>query len=113
MSSTYKTFGNRVRHTHWKDSVPSRSTDNSRDVRAAAAEAHALMGGHQHADYVLFGGGDFPILECLSLLHEGGYDGWYSYEWEKMWHPELEAPELALRLFPSKIRGLHSIATTA
>ena len=113
LSATYETFGDRVRHTHWKDSVADRATDSGQDVQTAAAEAHALMGGHQHADYVLFGGGEFPILECLSLLHEGGFDGWYSYEWEKMWHPELEAPELALPLFPSKIRDLHTVVATA
>lgn len=113
LASTYRVFGDRVRHTHWKDSVYGRDGDNAADSHEAAARAHALMGGHQHADYVLFGGGEFPILECLSLLHEGGYDGWYSYEWEKMWHPELEPPELALPLFPPKIRQFQALASTS
>ena len=78
-------------------------------ILIAKSSAHSLMKGHQYADYVLFGGGEFPILECLELLEEGGYDGWYSYEWEKMWHPELEPPELALPLFAGKIRQFHAL----
>ena len=40
--------------------------------------------------------GDVPIFEAIDLLSKGGYDGCYSFEWEKLWHPELEAPELAI-----------------
>ena len=105
---TYSRLGDRVMHTHWKDSI-SRDTVPQETVPTDASErAHALMSGHRHADYVLFGGGDFPILDCLELLHKGGYDGWYSYEWEKMWHPELEPPELAFPMFPAKIQRLHA-----
>ncbi len=68
------------------------------------------MSGHRHADYVLFGGGEFPAEECLSLLERSGYDGWFSYEWENMWHPEIESPEVALPLFPAKLRRLAQIA---
>jgi hypothetical protein len=32
----------------------------------------------------------------LGLLAAGGYRGWVSVEWEKRWHPEIEAPEVAL-----------------
>jgi sugar phosphate isomerase/epimerase len=96
-----------VRHTHWKDSVtlpalPVASTE----VAAAATAASNLMSGHRHADYVLFLGGEFPARDCLRLLLEGGYQGWHSLEWEKMWHPQLADPEIALPLFPSKLREL-------
>jgi len=30
------------------------------------------------------------------LLAKNNYQGYYSFEWEKLWHPELPAPELAL-----------------
>jgi len=53
---------------------------------------------------VLFGGGDFPVLNCLRLLGTVGYDDWFCLEWEKPWHPEIENPEVALPLFPAKIR---------
>lgn len=92
-----------IRHTHWKDSVsaPRRASDEASN---AAAQAHELMSGHKHADYVLFGAGEFPIADCLRLLAGIGYDGWYSLEWEKMWHPELEDPDIALPLFPGKLK---------
>jgi hypothetical protein len=40
--------------------------------------------------------GEVPIFEAIDLLAKGGYKGYYSFEWEKLWHPELEAPELAI-----------------
>lgn len=96
-----------TRHTHWKDSVllPADHT-LSAEQQAAARAASALMVGHRHADYVLFLGGEFPARECLRLLLDGGYSGWHSLEWEKMWHPELLVPEVALPLFPAKLRFL-------
>lgn len=93
-----------VRHTHWKDSVTRPSHISSAEGSAAEQAARQLMSGHRPADYVLFGGGEFPIVECLRLLRGAGYDGWFSYEWEKAWHPEIEDPEIALPLFPRKLR---------
>jgi sugar phosphate isomerase/epimerase len=96
-----------VRHTHWKDSVLLPEPSHvSAEVRQAAHAAAALMAGHRHADYVLFLGGEFPARECLRLLLAGGYTGWHSLEWEKMWHPQLADPEVALPLFPPKLREL-------
>lgn len=96
-----------VRHTHWKDSVLLPETDVPNPEKTAAAQAAmALMGGHRHADYVLFLGGEFPARECLRILLEAGYQGWHSLEWEKMWHPDLLGPEVALPLFPQKLRFL-------
>jgi sugar phosphate isomerase/epimerase len=45
---------------------------------------------------VLLGQGEVPVREILRLLYGGGYAGWISVEWEKRWHPEIEAPEVAL-----------------
>jgi sugar phosphate isomerase/epimerase len=100
-----------VRHTHWKDSVtrPAPASHFATDpalATGASAAAHALMSGHREADYVLFGGGEFPAEECARLLKESGYEGWLSLEWEKMWHPQIEIPEVALPLFASKMRAL-------
>jgi sugar phosphate isomerase/epimerase len=104
-----------VRHTHWKDSVtrPVRASHSATDptvatalATGASAAAHALMSGHREADYVLFGGGEFPAEECARLLKESGYEGWLSLEWEKMWHPQIEIPEVALPLYASKMRAL-------
>jgi sugar phosphate isomerase/epimerase len=95
-----------TRHTHWKDSVtlPERATTTA--TQSAASAASQLMTGHRHADYVLFGGGEVPAFECLKLLRNDHYSGWHSLEWEKMWHPELMGPEIALPLFPQKLREL-------
>jgi len=46
--------------------------------------------------YTRLGQGNTPIFEMIDLLSKGGYKGYYSFEWEKMWHPELEEPELAI-----------------
>ncbi len=105
-----------VRHTHWKDSItrpPSASPALPKPPVAsshssASAAAHALMSGHREADYVLFGGGEFPAEECARLLKQSGYNGWLSLEWEKLWHPQIEVPEVALPLFASKMRALWS-----
>ena len=45
--------------------------------------------------YTFLGKGEVPIFEAIDLLQKGGYKGFYSFEWEKLWHPELDAPELA------------------
>ena len=98
-----------IRHTHWKDSITRLQTTATDQTEAAASAAHGLMSGHRHSDYVLFRGGEFPALECMWLLRNTGYDGWFCYEWEKMWHPEIEDPEVALPLFPPKIHELWSV----
>lgn len=102
-----------TRHTHWKDSVQIREAKPTSQAAAAASEqAAAIMGGHQHADYILFGGGEFPARECLRVMTDDGYSGWHSLEWEKMWHPELVGPDVALPLFPGKLRDLWAAVTS-
>ena len=45
---------------------------------------------------VPLGDGEVPVRDMLALLSAGGYRGWVSVEWEKRWHPEIAAPEVAL-----------------
>ena len=40
-----------------------------------------------------FGEGSIPLAEMIGRLEQDGYDGYYSLEWEKKWHPELRPPE--------------------
>jgi sugar phosphate isomerase/epimerase len=54
--------------------------------------------------YKFLGDGEVPIFEAVDLLAKGGYKGYYSFEWEKLWHPELEEPEIALADYPKKIK---------
>ena len=45
--------------------------------------------------YALVGKGDTPILEAVDILAKNRYRGYFSFEWEKLWHPEIEEPEVA------------------
>jgi sugar phosphate isomerase/epimerase len=68
----------RIRHVHLKDFL--------RDTQG-------------HSSYVLTGQGEFPMNTMLASLAAIDYDGFVSFEWEKHWHPELAAPEIALPHF--------------
>lgn len=46
--------------------------------------------------YVLFGRGESPVFEAIDLLNQGNYRGYYGFEWEKVWHPEIDEPEIAI-----------------
>jgi sugar phosphate isomerase/epimerase len=49
--------------------------------------------------------GELPIQEDLRALHDAGYTGYISLEWEKKWHPEIEEPEVALPHFATLLRA--------
>jgi len=73
-SQAYEKLKKYIRHTHIKDAK--------------------LVG--DKINYALLGQGEVPIFEAIDVLAKGGYNGYYSFEWEKLWHPEIEAPELAI-----------------
>jgi len=77
-AEVYNTLRPYIRHTHIKDLQ--------------------LKEGKQK--YVLLGKGEVPIFAAVDALRKGGYKGYYSFEWEKLWHPEIEAPEVALADYP-------------
>lgn len=79
----YATLKNYIRHVHLKD------------LKLLADDRH---------QYTLFGEGEAPLAEALTALGDGGYKGYYSFEWEKMWHPELAEPEVAFPHFAKAIR---------
>lgn len=45
--------------------------------------------------YTMFGEGDVPAFKAIDLLSKDNYKGYYSFEWEKMWHPEIAEPDVA------------------
>jgi sugar phosphate isomerase/epimerase len=45
---------------------------------------------------VLPGKGDLPLRAMAEYLEKQGYEGYFSLEWEKKWHPELPVIEDAL-----------------
>lgn len=87
-AETFKQLGRYVRHTHLKDSRP-----EGTDVR-----------------YVLTGTGTVPVRETVRVLAAAGYRGYYNFEWEKAWHPEIEEPEVAIPHFAKVIREYLSAA---
>lgn len=74
---TVRQLGKYIRHTHLKDS----RVDGDK-IR-----------------YVLTGRGSVPIRQQVQVLRKTGYQGYYSFEWEKAWHPEIEEPEVAFADF--------------
>ncbi len=51
-------------------------------------------------EYVLLGTGIVPIFQAIDLLYRNAYPGYYSFEWEKLWHPEILDPKIALANYP-------------
>ncbi len=50
-------------------------------------------------DYVFLGKGDVPIMQAIELLAKNNYKGYYGFEWEKLWHPEIAEPAEAFADF--------------
>ena len=74
---TVKQLGPWIRHTHLKDSV----------------------GKGEDRKYVLTGTGNVPIERQIKALQSIGYKGFFCFEWEKVWHPDLADPEIAIADF--------------
>jgi len=45
-------------------------------------------------------------LKAVDILKKNNYKGYYSFEWEKMWHPELGAPDVAFADYSTQMRKL-------
>ena len=71
---TVKQLGQWIRHTHLKDSV----------------------GTGEDRKYVLTGTGNVPIARQIKALQSINYKGFYCFEWEKVWHPDILDPEVAI-----------------
>ena len=69
-----------------------------RDAKPVTASEHWLP--------VLAGNGRVSFSKALAVIRELNYDGYVSFEWEKYWHPEIEAPEVAL---PDFINAIHNL----
>lgn len=82
--NAYKALKKYIRHVHVKDSKNENGVEK----------------------YTLPGKGDSPILTGIDALRRGGYNGYYSLEWEKMWHAELEEPEI---IFPEYAKVMNAV----
>jgi sugar phosphate isomerase/epimerase len=56
-------------------------------------------------EYVLLGEGTSPIFEAVDLLAKNNYTGYYSFEWEKLWHPEIADSATAIADYPKKMKA--------
>ena len=63
------------------------------------------VSGSEHWLPVLAGTGRVSFAEVVAALADLNYDGFVSFEWEKYWHPEIEAPEIALPDFINAYRA--------
>jgi hypothetical protein len=45
------------------------------------------------------------VKEQVKVLAAGGYKGFYCFEWEKKWHPEIEEPEVAFPHYTKVMAG--------
>jgi sugar phosphate isomerase/epimerase len=80
---TVKQIGKWIRHTHLKDSVAD----------------------GEDRKYVLTGRGTVPVKRQIEALQSIGYGGYLCFEWEKVWHPDLEEPEIAIADYAEVVRG--------
>ncbi|TBL72726.1 sugar phosphate isomerase/epimerase family protein [Paenibacillus thalictri] len=83
---TWNALGQWIEYTHVKDS---RAGD-------APGEFH----------YCLNGEGDIPLNSIVELLLRKGYQGHFTLEWEKKWHPELDPAEIA---FPQYVQYMRTL----
>jgi sugar phosphate isomerase/epimerase len=79
---TWARLGRWVHHTHIKDSKP----------------------GEKEVQYVLTGEGTIGVRDIVRALAAGGYPGFYGFEWEKQWHPDIAEPEVAFPQYAEVMR---------
>ena len=80
---TVAELGSWIRHTHLKDSVPD----------------------EKGRKYVLTGTGEVPVERQVLALRRMGYQGYYCFEWEKVWHPDIQEPEVAFPNYAKVMTG--------
>lgn len=81
-AAVYPALKKYIRHTHIKD-------------------ARMVNGQPQ---YAFLGEGEMPILQAVDLLAKDQFKGYYSFEWEKLWHPEIAEPEPAFTAYSKTLR---------
>ncbi len=82
-AKVYASLKNYIRHAHIKDAK--------------------LVNGKE--EYVFLGEGTSPIFEAVDLLAKNNYIGYYSFEWEKLWHPEIADSTTAIADYPKKMNA--------
>lgn len=75
-------------------------------IGARVAHVHVKDAVRRDGDwrFVLLGNGEVPVGALIDRLAARGYAGYISVDWEKMWHPEIAGPEIALPQFAATLR---------
>lgn len=68
ISDTISNLGGKIKYIHIKDSVVEKGK----------------------VAYKMMGSGDIPLKEIVTSLKRVGYEGYYTFEWVKMWEKNLE-----------------------
>ncbi len=84
---TWEMIGQWVAYTHWKDS-------------------RLKPEGTGDFEYCLTGEGNIPLRDIYHLLRNKGYQGYFTLEWEKKWHPQIAEPEAAFPQYVQYMRRL-------
>jgi len=45
------------------------------------------------------------VRRQVEALVKIGYRGYYSFEWEKVWHPDIDEPEIAIADYAKVMAG--------
>jgi sugar phosphate isomerase/epimerase len=83
VDETDQLIGHRVRHVHVKDAV-------------RAGESW---------QFVALGEGELPVQALIEHLAARRFNGTIAVDWEKMWHPEIDGPEIALPQYAAQLRA--------
>jgi sugar phosphate isomerase/epimerase len=86
-TAVYQKLRPYIKHTHIKDAI----------VKADGTH-----------EFVLLGKGNTTIAEAVALLVDQNFKGYYSFEWEKLWHPEIGDPEIAIPDYPIAFHKLYA-----
>ena len=85
-------------NTHWKDVRLANSDGGDASQTAERINQTGLL--------CPMGTGILPLTETVQLLQSDGYDGWFTFEWEKLWHPHIDEPETVFPGFVKFMRAL-------
>jgi len=83
-AETFRLLGERLGYLHLKDAFPL---------------------GDGGTQLCFLGAGDVPVREIVGILRSAGFAGYAVVEWEKAWHPELAAADVAMVQHIRKLRA--------
>ena len=96
--ATWKRLKPWITNTHWKDVQPVTGGGQNATQSAERIKDTGRL--------CPMGQGVLPLKETVNLLQTDGYNGWFTFEWEKLWHPHIEEPEISFPGFVNFMRAL-------